>query len=500
MAISFANIPANIRVPMFYAEISNRQAGFLQENQKALLIGPMLATGTAAANIPVLIVSPSQAYTLFGVGSVLADMVNTYRMNDSFGELWCIPLAPAVGAVAATGVVTITNNASGAGNLNLYVGGMKIVAAVAVGNTPAVAASALAAAINAQPFCLVSAVAAAGAVDLTAKQPGLIGDAIGLQFNYAGLAAGEMFPAGMTGAITTPMTGGTGQALLDTAILNMGDEEYDFIGLAYNDNTVLDEFQTLMNDITGRWAWSRQIYGHAFTAKQDPDGSGLVTFGRTRNDPHMTMLGFGPSPSPYWQRAAALTAQAAASIRIDPARPLQTLPLIGVLPPPPQSRFTLSMNNSLLYSGIATEDQSSGMVRISRCITTYQKNEWGQSDPSYLDYNTLATLTRIVRELRDRITQKFPRSKLADDGTSYGPGQAVVTPSVIRAELIAAYSEMMEVGLVENIQAFKAYLIVERDVNDPNRINVLFPPDLINQLRIFAALVEFRLQYPALAA
>jgi hypothetical protein len=50
-------------------------------------------------------------------------------------------------------------------------------------------------------------------------------------------------------------------------------------------------------------------------------------------------------------------------------------------------------------------------------------------------------------------------------------------------------------GLVENLAAFKSHLLVERDPNDPNRLNVLYPPDLINQLRIFAVLAQFRLQY-----
>ena len=49
--------------------------------------------------------------------------------------------------------------------------------------------------------------------------------------------------------------------------------------------------------------------------------------------------------------------------------------------------------------------------------------------------------------------------------------------------------------MVENSQAFKDNLIVELDPNDPNRLNVLYPPDLINQLRIFAVLAQFRLQY-----
>ena len=41
----------------------------------------------------------------------------------------------------------------------------------------------------------------------------------------------------------------------------------------------------------------------------------------------------------------------------------------------------------------------------------------------------------------------------------------------------------------------RTYLFVERDPNDANRLNVLYPPDLINQLRVFAVLAQFRLQY-----
>jgi phage tail sheath gpL-like len=47
--------------------------------------------------------------------------------------------------------------------------------------------------------------------------------------------------------------------------------------------------------------------------------------------------------------------------------------------------------------------------------------------------------------------------------------------------------------------AFKKYLIVERDSQDPNRVNVLLPPDIVNQLRVMAVLASFRLQFPASA-
>ena len=148
--------------------------------------------------------------------------------------------------------------------------------------------------------------------------------------------------------------------------------------------------------------------------------------------------------------------------------------------------------NLLLYDGLATFFvDSGGVVRIERAITTYQKNVYGLADPSYLDVNTPATLSYLRYSTRARITQKFPRHKLADDGTRFGPGQAIVTPSIIRAELLALFRELEEKGLVENFDQYKADLIVERDADDRNRLNVLSPPDLINQLRIFAEQIQF---------
>jgi phage tail sheath gpL-like len=125
----------------------------------------------------------------------------------------------------------------------------------------------------------------------------------------------------------------------------------------------------------------------------------------------------------------------------------------------------------------------------------YQLNLYGQSDDAYELVTTLATLAKLMRNQKQEITSKFPRHKLADDGTRFGPGQAIVTPTAVKSELVAQYQDDMYNGLVENLDAFIQHLIVERDSVDPNRLNVLYPPDLINQLRIFAVLNQFRLQY-----
>ncbi len=495
MSVSFSQIPANLRLPLFHAEVDASQASYFVQDQRALLIGQRLSTGTAVADVPVLVSSTDQAVTLFGAGSVLARMVAAYRRNDDFGGIWCLPLADAVAAVAATGTVTLTGTTTAAGALSLYIAGQRVQVAVASG-AAATVATALAAAITAASDLPVTAAASTGTVTLTAKNKGPLGNDIDVRLNFLGALGGEATPAGLTAAIVAMANGATAPSLA-AGLAALGDEPFDFIASPYTDTTSLDAIKTLMDDQTGRWAWSRQLYGHVFAARRGTV-SDLSTFGNARNDPHVTVLGYAASPTPPWEWAAALTGQAAKSLRIDPARPLQTLPLVGVLAPAVSARFTMSERQILLFDGVATfTTGTDGTVRIERAITTYQVNAYGQPDPSYLDVETLFTLTTVLRRLRSVITTKYARHKLANDGTTFGAGQAIVTPKIIKAELIAQYSEMETLGLVENMAAFKANLIVERDPTDPNRLNVLYPPDLVNQLRVFAVLAQFRLQYAA---
>lgn len=162
--------------------------------------------------------------------------------------------------------------------------------------------------------------------------------------------------------------------------------------------------------------------------------------------------------------------------------------------PKEADRFTRAQRELLLVDGIATFTvDNGGTCRVERTVTTYQTNALGIEDVAYLDLETVTTLAYLRATLRDRIATKFPRHKLADDGTNYGIGQAIVTPSVIRMELIALAREWEEAGLVEQLDQFIGDLIVERDDSDPNRVNALVPPDMVNQFRQFAAAIQFRL-------
>ncbi|XAY94814.1 phage tail sheath C-terminal domain-containing protein [Enterobacter roggenkampii] len=93
---------------------------------------------------------------------------------------------------------------------------------------------------------------------------------------------------------------------------------------------------------------------------------------------------------------------------------------------------------------------------------------------------------------RIQLTSKFGRMKLAADGTRFAPGAAIVTPNIIKADQIAEYQTLVWNGYAQDAEAFAKNIIVEQNAKNPNRVDVLWPGTLMNQLRIFALLNQFR--------
>ncbi|ORC57726.1 phage tail protein [Pseudomonas floridensis] len=494
MAISFNNIPSDVRVPLFYAEMDNSAANSASAGMRRLIVAQVNddVTGPEIGTL-VLVPSVALAKNLGGQGSMLAAMYETWRKADPTGEVWCLPLLSTEGAKAGA-TITVAGAATESGLLNLYVGGVRGQATVVSGATAAQAANALSVKINATPDLPVRSVVEAGVLTLSCKWSGLSGNDIRLEFNRLGKTNGEAIPAGLTAEVTA-MTGGVGTPDQVQALAALGDEPFEFLCLPWTDTATLDAWKSAMDDSTGRWSWARQLYGHVYSAKRGTVGT-LVAAGQLRNDQHITLQGVElAAPQPVWLYAAGLAARTAVFISADASRPTQSGSMPGLDPAPASQRFTLTERESLLRYGIATSYYEGGYVRIQRSITTYQKNAYGQADNSYLDSETMHQSAFIIRRLQGVITSKYGRHKLAADGTRFGAGQPIITPSTIRGELIAQYGRLEEEGHVENAEVFAQYLIVERDGDDPSRVNVMFPPDYINGLRVFALLNQFRLQY-----
>lgn len=491
MTVAFNSIPIDLRTPGVYVEVDNSQAlgGLIGQRFKCLLIGQKLVGGIAAANTLVRVVSEREAITLFGEGSMLVAMVRAFLANQKSLELWAIPVPDGGGAVAATGNVIIGGATTGSGTLYLYIGGQRLTVGVVAGETLSAVATKVAAAINAQATLPVTAAVNGGdptRVDTTARHAGEAGNSIDIRVNYF---SGEKLPTGLTAAITAMATGATNPTLT-SAIAALGETQFQAITMPYTDAAGLTALEA---ELVSRWGPMRAVGGVAFTARYGTLST-LLSFGTGRNSEFVSCIGFDKGVNPPWEIAAAYTAQVAFASEQDPARPYQTLALTGILAPTDGERFTQVERDQLLRDGISTYVvDASGLVRLERPITMYQVNLQATPDISYLDVNTIYTIEFLRFSFRARFATKFPRHKLANDGTRFGPGQPVVTPKVAKAEAIALFRQWEEAGLVEGIDQFKADLVVERNAGDPSRLDILLPPDLINQLRVTAVQLQFRL-------
>ena len=486
MTIQFMRYPESNRVPGVYVEVDASKANTGQINQRSLLVGQVLAGSTLQPGIPVLCQGAAWTRGQAGAGSMLALMAEQYRNRDTFGELWLLPLLDDPAAVAAQGGFEFTGAATAAGTLSGWIGGQRVQAYVGAGATPAAMAAAFVGACSQVVDLPVTASVNAGKAVLSAKNKGAAGNDIDLRMNYLGARGGEATPGGVT-VVVTAMQGGTTSPSLTLPLLNLAEQAFDYIALPYTDTASLDAMRSLMSDDSGRWAWSRMIYGHVFAALRGSIGA-LTTFGVGRNDQHLSVMGFADSPTPAWLWAADLTAACAASLRVDPALPVQTL-LLNVLPPPVQSRFVLSDRNTLLYDGIATFTVGGGgQVQVERVVTTYQTNAAGAPDNSYLDVETLATLTYVLRDLRTYLSTQYARKKIVSDATRV-TGNNVVSPAIIRASVISRYRLLESLALVQNGDAFAAAVQVEPAGG--GLVKILWPGDLAGQLRQLAILAQF---------
>lgn len=323
-------------------------------------------------------------------------------------------------------------------------------------------------------------------VTLYARNAGAVANETDVRLNYND---GEVLPAGVGIAITA-MNGGTTNPTLTSLIAAMGDRWFNVLGNAYTDATSLGALEAELHD---RFGPMRMIDGVMLSAKQDTY-SNVATLGESRNSPHSCIVRANSSPTPPEEIAANFAGIVATAAANDPARPFQTLQSSYVLAPAEGDQDTLQERNGLLYDGISTfQAGAGGVVQIERLITTYETSAAGSPDDSYLSSETMFTLMYLRYSWRVLVANKYPRHKLADDGTRFGAGQPIVTPSTMKAEAVAWFLQMEDLGLVEDVDQFKNDLVVERNAQNVNRLDVLMPPNLINQLGVTASLFQFRL-------
>lgn len=489
MTISFDSVPTDLLLPFVAVEINASRAaqGPAIQPYTGLLIGQKTSAGSMTADTFSRATSSEQVATLAGRGSILHRLAIGWFAANKSTELWIGAVADAGGGVAASGTFTFTGPSTAAGSVILYLGGVRVVVAVASGTAATAIATAVAAAINALTDLPVTAAAVGAVVTVTFRNAGTIGNSFNMRHSYR---TGEALPAGVGLAIVQLASGATNPTLT-ALIAAMGDQQFHIWAHPYTDSTNLAAIEA---ELLSRNGPMRMIDGVAFTSASGSHAT-LVTLGDGRNSPHSVIVaqaGETPLTLPC-EFGAEVAGIVALYGQIDPGRPFQTLALTNAIAMAETDRFTKEERNLLLKDGIATVGIGGGeVVQLERMVTTYQKNAANAPDTAYRDVTTLLTLMYLRYSFRVRMQLAYPRHKLASDGTNFGPGQAVITPKDGKGEAVGWFKQMERLGLVEGLEQFKRDLVVERDT-DPNRLNFLLPPDLINQLIVTAAQVAFRL-------
>ena len=494
--IVFDTIPADLPAGGVFLEIDPSAAisGPAVMDHKILLVGQKLMTGSEPALQPRRVLNADDAKAKYGQGSVLHQMAKGMQaIFDGLGMMDVYAIAVDDVGVAASVTLTVAGTASESRVLYLYIGGEQVQVTVSSGDTEEVIAGYIKAVLDTEPDLPVVATVTGAVVTLTARNKGEIGNGLEVACQYYD---GDRLPNGVTVAIAGGsngigyLTGGSGNPVIADALAMVSEEQFYTIICPYNDDA---NWAAIDADMTARWSGMNMKTGHVFSAVAGTHAE-LSTFGTKRNSAHGSALGLKGCPTwlPVQAAVFGLTCEWYGSI--DPALPLKSVKIPGMVAPRTTDRFIYGERTLLLKDGISTVNfDLQGNVMLERVVTYYQKNAMGLDDRSLMSLETKWTVDYYRAVVRSRIASKWPRHKLVNDGTNIAPGQKYVTPSAISAEITAIERDLEQMGIVEDVDTSKKNRIVVRSITDPNRVNAVLPPNLVNQFRTFAAAVQYRL-------
>ncbi|ALC15656.1 Mu-like prophage tail sheath protein gpL [Desulfuromonas soudanensis] len=471
--IEFDNIPASIRKPGKYLEFNTALAvRTLPANlQKMLIVAQRLAAGSVAALVPTRVFSDAEAAGYFGSGSDAHLMVRAAITANPYLDLSVCALDDAVAGVAAAGSELVSGPATGPGSYRLFIGGRKIEVGIANGATAASIAAALVA--EAANYADLPAGLAVNGVtpeqiDITARHKGTTGNQISI--------AHEISAAGVA-AVTVAMVGGATDPDTTTAFAVIFGAQYHFIAIPYTDQTAATALRDHLDAVSGPL---EQRPGRGVAAMTGSLGAATTLAGQV-NGGRVSLPHLRGTRSAAMVVAAAYAAVGAGEE--DPARPWNTLALKGIHAPGISDRLSRTEQEAELANGVTPLEVGPGeKVQIVRAISTYTLDPQGIADISLLDFTTIGTLDYVRKACRDRVALRFPRSKLS-----------ARTPARVRTEILDVLDKLEELEIVEEVAANKDGVIVEKSLQDPNRLDSKIPVDIVNGLHVFAGRIDLLL-------
>lgn len=498
-------------------------AGSLLGNteQRVLMVGQMLSTGVAVSGVVIeLFPEDGSEDTLFGARSILANQVKAFRELNKETRLDVLPIVDAAGT-AAGGTFGFTGTATAVGQYTVIVGSGEtgsVILPVAIGDTAAALATALAALLTALPNLPVTAVATIGDCDITAANLGTIGNTYGLSVD------GQV--AGITIAVTAMVNGATDPTT--TALLDVVDEEryQTFIWADYFDLTVIGDF------LDARFNVNNDILDGVAISTVTDTFTNLFALGNTFNSQSMVILGNnveseanaglayeGPAQLEFDAVQASIAA-ALRSLRLTDganttsilsgavgadarggaalaSRPYFNTPAANLAIIRSPFGFTTSEVGQLKNAGISTvgNDRPRTSIIFGEFVTTYKTDSAGNPDPVFKFLNAVDTSVNIRESFFVNFKAEYPQMRLTDEDLV--EGRPMQNEASIRSFLTLVYVELAEIALTRagsnNIQVFKSNTVITINLESGLATILFNKVPIVGQLRGITATLAISL-------
>jgi phage tail sheath gpL-like len=457
-------IPSTTRQPGEFHEfdlLSGAQGLAILPN-RILLIGEMLAGGTATADAFEQIFDELQADGLFGEGSLAALMcrkaLEVGRRLGTQPEIYATGVADPGGTAAQQTITVSAGTAAAAGDIVFRIAGRTLRAGVSAGDDQDAVASAIKDAIDADLAILpITAAVVTNVVTTTFNTTGVNGNDLLITVDDVGL----------TGLTVTPAVSvaGVGVAVVTTALSNSLSKWFEVVVLS---NHATADVTSLDTHLDAAWAAAakRWVFG---MLGENGTLSAANTLSAAGNDERMSVISYEDSPSLPGEIVAAVACAVSARAQPNYNWDFDELPLF---PPVDASVYTATEIESALAAGTTPlqPNDARDASQIVRLITT-KTTEGGNPFENTKDLATMRGLVFTTRQLDAVFSQQF-RGQLKSE-------------QILKRMRSVAYNtlKLLEDLLVtQNVDDLFPQLLVETDAIVATRAVINVPESIIPNL------------------
>lgn len=477
-----------------------------------------LPAATAAAATPTFIASEGDAGIYFGLGSEIHIMAKAVFAQYPDATVYGCSVAQGGGA-AATLVCTFATTATSDFTIRLRMCGETVDVPVATGDTATVIATAVCNAVNPLTWLPYYAQFSVGAVTFTAKNNGPRGNSLTaiLSFvNSAGtetqITTGSTTSSGATTGILSGGTqvdgnyffsGGTTQDSFATALTAIEPTRYHRIVGACIDATNIGRIGT---HITAQAAITIQHREQGIVACIGTSAA-TITIATGLNNARMQVAWHYNSlmPAPYIAAqvcaarvigdSIATSVGAKAGEASDPGAPIVGMQLAGVTmqwavaDQPTATEIESALNNGMTVL-VASADRP-GYAAIARGITSLSLVS-GLQNYAVLDTGYVTVCDYVADNEQSALATRYAGFKLGSNDANGEPPRAplVTTPQRIRAGVSSDLKAIEALGIIRDVDANDALLVVEANVLVPGRVDMDIPVEPTPWLTIIAGNVR----------